>query len=157
VFYSNDKTYYSSPWFGGLHRIMIPFGCTRAPYYSPDPRCTVGDQQRGFHHGIDIAMPCGTKLFAARRVTVVNHASLGPAYGATPLLLRAEKWDLVIGHVRKQFVTPGDTIKRGQLIALASDDAAPDGCHLHFEKRAPNGGLDSAMPPKGLLDLAGPS
>ena len=39
VFYTDDKTWYSSPWFGGKHRIMIPFGCTEAPYYSPDPRC----------------------------------------------------------------------------------------------------------------------
>ena len=150
MFYTDDKTWYTSPWFGGKHRIMIPFGCTEAPYYSPDPRCTDG---HGFHHGIDVAMACGTKLFAGRRATVVDPAPLGPAYGTTPLLLHAEKWDLVIGHTRKRFVAPGDTVRRGQLIALASDNGAPDGCHLHFEKRAPAGGLDSATYPKGLLDL----
>ena len=68
VFYTDDKTWYSSPWFGGKHRIMIPFGCTEAPYYSPDPRC---EDQHGFHHGIDVAMACGTKRVAARRATVV--------------------------------------------------------------------------------------
>ena len=104
VFYTDDKTWYTSPWFGGKHRIMIPFGCTEAPYYSPDPRCK---DENGFHHGIDIAMACGTKLFAARRATVVDPASLGPAYGTTPLLLRHAKWDLVIGHVRKRYVAPG--------------------------------------------------
>jgi len=150
VFYTDDKTWYSSPWFGGKHRIMIPFGCTEAPYYSPDPRC---EDEHGFHHGIDVAMACGTKLYAARRATVVDPASLGPAYGTTPLLLRTDKWDLVIGHVRKRYVEPGDVVRRGQLIALASDNGAPDGCHLHFEKRAPSGGLDSATYPKGLLDL----
>ena len=40
MFYTDDKTWYTSPWFGGKHRIMIPFGCTEAPYYSPDPRCS---------------------------------------------------------------------------------------------------------------------
>ncbi len=70
MFYTDDKTWYTSPWFGGKHRIMIPFGCTEAPYYSPDPRCTDDGHARGFHHGIDIAMACGTKLFAARRATV---------------------------------------------------------------------------------------
>ena len=133
---------------------MIPFGCTEAPYYSPDPRCTDDGRQRGFHHGIDVAMACGTKLFAGRRATVVDPAPLGPAYGTTPLLLHTDKWDLVIGHTRKRFVAPGDTVRRGELIALASDNGAPDGCHLHFEKRAPGGGLDSATYPKGLLDLA---
>ena len=150
VFYTDDTTWYSSPWFGGKHRIMIPFGCTEAPYYSPDPRC---EDEHGFHHGIDVAMACGTKLYAARRATVVDPASLGPAYGTTPLLLRTEKWDVVIGHVRKRYVEPGDVVRRGRLIALASDNGAPDGCHLHFEKRAPSGGLDSATYPKGLLDL----
>jgi hypothetical protein len=43
---------------------------------------------------------------------------------------------------------------RGQVIALASDNGAPDGCHLHVEKRAPGGGLDTATYPRGLLGLA---
>ena len=50
VFYSSDTTRYASPWYTGEHRIMIPFGCTRAPYYAPDSRCR---KQRGFHHGIE--------------------------------------------------------------------------------------------------------
>jgi murein DD-endopeptidase MepM/ murein hydrolase activator NlpD len=150
VFYTDDKTWYSSQWFGGKHRIMIPFGCTEAPYYSPDPRC---EEEHGFHHGIDVAMACGTQLYSARRATVVDPASLGPAYGTTPLLLRTDNWDLVIGHVRKRYVEPGDVVPRGRLIALASDNGAPDGCHLHFEKRAPSGRLESATYPKGLLDL----
>ena len=154
VFYTDDKTWYSSPWFGGKHRIMIPFGCTEAPYYSPDPRCSdAGHDGWGFHHGIDVAMACGTKLFAGRQATVVDPGSLGPAYGTSPLLLHTAAWDLVIGHTRKRFVAPGDTVRRGELIALASDNGAPDGCHLHFEKRAPGGGLDSATYPKGLLGL----
>src|SRR3954471_16056298 len=85
VFYTKDRTSYTSPWFAGAHRIMVPFGCTTAPYYSPDPRCR---NDRGFHHGMDIAMPCGTRLFAAVPFRVVSHASLGPAYGVNPLLLR---------------------------------------------------------------------
>jgi murein DD-endopeptidase MepM/ murein hydrolase activator NlpD len=150
VFYTDDTTWYTSPWFGGQHRIMIPFGCTEAPYYSPDPRCEDG---HGFHHGIDVAMACGTKLYAARRATVVVPGSLGPAYGTTPLRLHTANWDLVIGHTRKRFVAPGDEVGRGQLVALASDNGAPDGCPLHFEKRTPGGGLDTATYPRGLLDL----
>jgi murein DD-endopeptidase MepM/ murein hydrolase activator NlpD len=150
VFYTDDKTWYTSPWFGGKHQIMIPFGCTEAPYYTPDPRCEDDD---GFHHGIDMAMACGTKLLAGRRATVVDPGALGPAYGTTPLLLHTDRWDLVLGHMRKRYVAPGETVRRGQLLALASDNGAPDGCHLHFEKRAPGGGLDTATYPKGLLDL----
>ena len=152
VFYTKDKTHYTSPWFKGAHRIMIPFGCTRAPYYSPDPRCR---DDRGFHHGLDIAMPCGTPLYAGVRVRVMRPDSLGPAYGDNPVLLRNRKqgFDLVIGHTRKVYVQPGDMLKKGTLFARANDRGAPDGCHLHFEKRAVGGGLSTAVKPRELLAL----
>lgn len=152
VFYSKDTTRYTSPWFAGAHRIMIPFGCTRAPYYSPDPRCA---DRRGFHHGIDIAMRCGTGLFSPYRGRVVSNDSLGPAYGANPLLLRNLRigYDVVIAHTRRVFVHEGDRVRKGMLIARASDDGAPDGCHLHFERRAVGGGLATASRPRALLAL----
>jgi hypothetical protein len=37
-FYTGDRRPRTSPWFTGRHRVMIPFGCTPAPYYDPDPR-----------------------------------------------------------------------------------------------------------------------
>ena len=152
VFYTKDKTHYQSPWYGKAHRIMIPFGCTKAPYYSPDPRCT---KDRGFHHGLDIAMPCGTPLYARFHARVVSNASLGSAYGDNPVLLRNRKkgFDLVVGHTRKVYVQPGDMVKKGTMFARANDRGAPDGCHLHFEKRAVGGGLSTAVTPRELLKL----
>jgi len=155
-FYSADKTGYRSPWFGGRHRIMIPFGCTNAPYYSPDPRCRGG---RGFHHGIDVAMPCGTPLYARYGFRRVRDHRLGSAYGARPLRLRnrVRGWDLVIGHVEKVYVRPGAWVPKGRLFARANDSGAPDGCHLHFEKRRVGGGLGTAVHPRRLLHLVAPS
>lgn len=152
VFYTRDKTFYKSPWYKGPHRIMVPFGCTRAPYYTPDPRCR---HQRGFHHGLDIAMPCGTPLYAAVRLRVVSHASLGPAYGKNPVRLRSRKhhFDLVIGHTRRVYVSPGDVVHRGRMFARANDSGAPDGCHLHFERRAVRGDLSTAVWPRPLLRM----
>ncbi|QBR94019.1 M23 family metallopeptidase [Nocardioides euryhalodurans] len=151
-FYTGDKTRYTSPWFAGGHRIMIPFGCTRAPYYDADPRCK---KQRGFHHGIDVAMKCGTPLRAGRRGWVVSSEGLGPAYGSKVLRIRnyTQEWDVVIGHARRVLVEPGDRVRAGQRIARAGADAAPDGCHLHFEKRAMSGGLSTAVHPRRLLGL----
>ena len=151
-FYTSDKTRYTSPWFSGNHRIMVPYGCTSAPYYDPDPRCS---DDHGYHHGIDVAMKCGTKLYARFGGVVVSHASLGPAYGDSPMLIRNRHrgYDLVIGHTRRVFAHPGDRIHRGQKIALASDNGAPDGCHLHFEKRAVKGDLDTATWPRKMLHL----
>ena len=151
-FYTRDTTRYTSPWFAGAHRIMIPFGCTRAPYYDPDPRCS---HQRGFHHGIDVAMRCGTRLFSAHSGRVLSNDALGPAYGTNPLLLRNRRlgYDVLIAHTRRVFVHQGDRVTPGMLIAKASDNGAPDGCHLHFERRAVGGGLDTATRPRSLLAL----
>src|SRR5436190_18995053 len=80
-FFSDDMARHSSPWFEGRHRVMIGYGCTVAPYYVHDPRCP---GQQGFHHGIDVAMPCGPPLLAAVRGVVLDPSSSGTpaaAYG----------------------------------------------------------------------------
>lgn len=152
VFYSRDTTAYSSPWWRGAHRTMIGYGCTRAPYYSPDPRCRDG---HGFHHGVDYAMPCGTRLLAGRGGTVVSSAALGPAYGVRPLLIRNRRLgvDFLVAHAVRVYVGPGARVRRGDLIARASDSAAPDGCHLHIEVRSAGGGLEDVRRPIRYLDL----
>jgi Peptidase family M23 len=154
-FYAQDTHLYTSIWFEGRHRKMVPFGCTTAPYYDPDPRCAGG---RGFHHGIDIAMPCGTPLTAGVGGVVADPSGpgeLGPAYGLHAFRIRnaALGVDIVIGHTRKVFVDPGETVTRHESIALASDAGAPDGCHLHFEVRPIAGSYTSAIDPLPLLQL----
>ena len=153
-YYTRDRHHYTSPWFAGAHRIMVPFGCTPAPYYSPDPRC---QHDHGFHHGIDVAMPCGTPLFSAVSGVVLDPASSGtpgPAYGVTPFRIRTGDRDILIGHTRQVFVRPGDHVSKGQRIALSSDSGAPDGCHLHFEVRRHGGGLSEVVDPAPLLRLS---
>ncbi len=154
-FWVHDKRFYRSNWYAGAHRKMVPFGCTAAPYYDPDPRCS---KQHGFHHGLDVAMPCGTRLFAGIRGTVVapgSAGSLGAAYGANAFRIRNSRLgkDFVVGHVRKVFVSPGDRVPRGTLLARASDAGAPDGCHLHFEVRPAGQAYTAAVAPKHYLHL----
>lgn len=154
-FWVKDTNFYRSSWYAGAHRKMINFGCTRAPYYPPSPRCT---DDRGFHHGLDMAMPCGTRLFAGLRGTVVDPDSagwLGSAYGQWAFRIRNQRFDIdvVIGHVRRVYVQPGDRVVRGQPIARASDAGAPDGCHLHFEVRPKGRSYDAAIRPAPYLAL----
>jgi murein DD-endopeptidase MepM/ murein hydrolase activator NlpD len=134
---------------------MIGYGCTVAPYYDHDPRCP---GRQGFHHGIDVAMPCGTRLFSDVRGTVVDPASPGApgaAYGAFAFRIRSGDVDVLVGHARKAYVGPGESVRRGQLVARANDQAAPDGCHLHFEVRRAGGGLSTAVDPGPYLQLSG--
>ena len=146
-FWVDDKHFYYSPWYAAKHRKMINFGCTAAPYYDPSPLCP---RNEGFHHGLDVAMKCGTRLYAGLRGTVVrpnSPGSLGSAYGPYAFRLRNSRLhkDFVIGHVLQVYVEPGDHVAKGDLLARASDQGAPDGCHLHFEVR----------PAAGLLRVGG--
>jgi murein DD-endopeptidase MepM/ murein hydrolase activator NlpD len=155
-FFTDDRRPRTSPWFAGAHPVMIGYGCTVAPYYSHDPRCP---GRQGFHHGVDVAMPCGTALFSAVRGTVLDPASAGApgaAYGPYAFRIRTggpDGRDVLVGHVRKVYVDPGEAVRPGQLVARASDQGAPDGCHLHFEVRRVGTGLSGAVDPEPYLRL----
>lgn len=153
-FYSHDKTWYASPWYPGKHQIMVPYGCTPAPYYAPDPRCS---HQEGFHHGVDIALPCRTEITAGvsgRVISPTSPGTPGPAYGSLAFRIRtAAGQDVLIGHARTVFVHPGDHVHRGERIALAGSRGAPDGCHLHLEVRPAGGGYQDAVSPMKIAAL----
>ena len=154
-FFTTDRTRYTSAWFAGAHRVMIGFGCTIAPYYAHDPRCP---GKQGFHHGIDVVMPCGTPLTSAVDGVVAPASGPGKpdaAYGAYAFRIRVATAgvDILIGHVRTVDVRPGQAVARSQRIALSGDEGAPDGCHLHFEVRSAAGGLATARDPLPLLGL----
>jgi murein DD-endopeptidase MepM/ murein hydrolase activator NlpD len=153
-FFTSDRRRHSSPWFAGERRIMIGYGCNPAPWYSPDPRCP-GDQ--GFHHGIDVAIPCGTRLYSGIDGVVLDPAasgSPGSAYGEHAFRIRSGEVDILIGHTPPPRVRPGDRVRVGEPIARVGDSAAPDGCHLHFEVRRAGGGVSAAVDPAQWLALS---
>jgi murein DD-endopeptidase MepM/ murein hydrolase activator NlpD len=152
-FYTDDRALHTSPWFEGAHRLMIGYGCNTAPWYSHDPRCP---GRQGFHHGIDVAMACGTPLLSGVDGVVLDPSAPGApgsAYGAHPFRIRSGGHDILIGHSNKVFVRAGQHVSPGERIALAGDSGAPDGCHLHFEVRRAGGGLSSAVDPARWLRL----
>jgi murein DD-endopeptidase MepM/ murein hydrolase activator NlpD len=145
VTYSNDHHYYSSPWYDDAWQEMEVFGCTKAPYYPRDFTCP--RSKPGRHHGIDMFMLCGTKVRSAVNGFVVRNPDLGTAYGRLGLKIRSGRFDYVLGHLRRLYVTPGQQVHPGQLIARSGKLAAPDGCHLHFEKRPRGMGYTAAVNP----------
>jgi len=90
------------------------------------PRCT---DRRGFHHGLGLAMPCGTIRNYDRGV------------------------DVVLGHVQRVYVDPGNRVRRGMPVARAGKLAAPDRCHLHLEVRPVGAGYADAVRPHPYLML----
>jgi murein DD-endopeptidase MepM/ murein hydrolase activator NlpD len=102
-------------------------------------------------------MACGTRLFAGFTGVVVDRTprGLGPAYGRRAFRIRNHRKgvDVVIGHPGRVYVSPGERVRRRDRIARASDDGAPDGCHLHFETRPIGGSYTDAFRPHPYLDL----
>ena len=151
-FYDTDENaFHTSPWYAGAGKVMVPFGCSSAPWYASDPRCP-GEQ--GFHHGTDVALPCGVDIRSAVDGEVVV-GGLGDAYGSLAFMVRSGEKDHVIGHVSQRFVEAGDSVRKGDRIAINGADGAPDGCHLHFEVRPAGGAVDSAVDPAADLRLTG--
>jgi murein DD-endopeptidase MepM/ murein hydrolase activator NlpD len=147
--YTKDRRYYASPWYDGAWQEMIPFGCTEAPYYPRHPACPRA--RPGKHHGIDMYMPCGTRIRSAVRGRVLRSPGLGPAYGRYGFVIRTRTFDFVIGHARRLVVAPGDRVRPGEVVARSGKRAAPDGCHLHFEKRPAGRGYTAAVDPERSL------
>ncbi len=112
-FWTDDTSCYDSPWFAGRHRVLIPYGCTKAPYYPRVPACS---NRGGIHHGIDVDMPVGTRIYSNVSGTVVK-GTLGTAYGPKAFLIRTAKFDYVLGHVGKVHVADGERVVPGQLVA----------------------------------------
>ena len=94
-----------------------------------------------FHGGIDIAAPYGSNILAAAggKVVVVSYSSGSGNYivvdhGGGIMTMYA--------HASKIVAKFGDTVKKGQVIALVGSTGASTGNHLHFEVRVDNTKVD---------------
>ena len=90
---------------------------------------------KGYHTGVDFAVPTGTDIIAVADGKVAN-ASWGKSYG-TQIVQKLEgqnAW-VIYAHLSKSLVKPGDEIKKGQHIGESGNTGNSSGPHLHFEMR----------------------
>ncbi|MBA3012148.1 MAG: M23 family metallopeptidase [Proteobacteria bacterium] len=89
---------------------------------------------KSFHSGLDISNQVGTKIiatangkisYAARKLYFGNLVIIDHGYG------KVTKY----GHLEKILVKPGQTIKRGDIIALLGNTGQSTGPHVHYEVR----------------------
>lgn len=85
-----------------------------------------------YHKGIDWATPVGTSIYASSAGTVTK-AGWGKGYGYVIYLRHADGRETRYGHLSKVLVSPGQTVKQGQKIALSGNTGVSTGPHLHFE------------------------
>ncbi|MFD4986695.1 M23 family metallopeptidase [Streptomyces sp. NPDC058374] len=119
---------------------------------------TGGDRWANKHSGQDYAVPVGTSVEAAHDGTVVkaggNGAGDGPAYGNAVVIKHADKTYTQYAHLSQINVSPGQTVKTGEKIALSGNTGNSSGPHLHFETRT-SSAYGSAIDPAAFLRSKG--
>jgi len=86
------------------------------------------------HDGIDIKAPEGTPIKAADGGRAV-YVSTMRGYGNMVILKHKDDFYTVYAHNKKNLVSDGDNVSKGDVIALVGDTGNAEGCHLHFEVR----------------------
>jgi murein DD-endopeptidase MepM/ murein hydrolase activator NlpD len=84
------------------------------------------------HAGVDIAAPIGTPVYAATSGIVQR---TGPATGfGLAIYIRGDDGAVTVyGHVNREFVSAGQRVVTGQVIAEVGNRGNSTGPHLHFE------------------------
>ena len=84
------------------------------------------------HNGVDIANALGTPIYAVAGGTVIDS---GPAQGyGNWIRIRHEDGAITVyGHMQSLYVSVGDVVQPGQIIAGMGSEGFSTGSHLHFE------------------------
>jgi len=105
--------------------VTAPFGPTIHPFS--------GDWY--LHKGIDIAQRLGTPVIATAngKVTKVGYEIYG--YGHYVELKHDYGFSTKFGHLHRSYVTKGQEVVRGQVIAALGSSGLSTGPHVHYEVR----------------------
>ncbi len=86
---------------------------------------------RKFHHGVDLAAPEGTPIYATRS-GVVTAAGYGSANGNYVTINHGDGFTTMYLHMTHYIVSEGDIVSAGQKIGECGNTGASKGNHLHF-------------------------
>ncbi len=87
---------------------------------------------QAIHRGIDFAAPAGSQVVAVA-AGVVTYSKERFGYGRTVEINHGNGYVTRYGHNQRVLVSVGDTIQKGQPIALIGSTGRSTGPHLHFE------------------------
>lgn len=87
---------------------------------------------REFHSGLDVGVWYGTEV-KATDAGIVEYAGWQRGYGWTVTIDHQNGFKTVYGHNSWYFVDTGETVERGQVIALSGSSGYSTGPHVHYE------------------------
>lgn len=86
------------------------------------------------HNGLDITAKLGDAVWAAKEGRVLYSGTM-TGYGNVTILDHGNGVSTLYAHLSRVLVNPGDTVKKGEVIALVGATGWATGPHLHFEVR----------------------
>ena len=96
---------------------------------------------RRLHAGIDLGVDVGTKVPAAGNGTVVEAGWIS-GYGNAVIIDYGSGVTSLYGHLSELYVTPGQSVKHWEVVALSGNTGGSTGPHLHAEYRVNGEPLD---------------
>jgi murein DD-endopeptidase MepM/ murein hydrolase activator NlpD len=101
--------------------------------------------------GIDLAVAAGTDIRAAEDGVVLYAGNEIKDFGNLLLLRHRDGFLTAYAHAQSFAVKPGDSVRRGQVIAKSGQTGAVTSPQLHFEIRKDDAPVDPAqyLPPPG--------
>jgi murein DD-endopeptidase MepM/ murein hydrolase activator NlpD len=91
----------------------------------------INRKKRGQHRGFDIAVPTGTRIAAANHGQVVFVDKL-TAFGGTIIIDHGQGVHTLYFHLSKFLAAVGQTVSKGEIIALSGNSGISSGPHLHW-------------------------
>ena len=86
----------------------------------------------GFHQGLDISTPKGQPVYATAD-GIVESASYTGDYGNLVVVKHDFGLATRYGHLSTYAVTPGSSVKRGDVLGYVGSTGRSTGAHLHYE------------------------
>jgi murein DD-endopeptidase MepM/ murein hydrolase activator NlpD len=103
-------------------RVTSRFGYRRSPFL----------RVIRFHEGVDIASPRGTPVVSSADGLVI-YAGYRGGLGRAVIIAHGLGLFSVYGHASRLFVTKGEWVERGTIIASVGSTGSSTGPHLHYE------------------------
>ncbi|WP_300102899.1 M23 family metallopeptidase [uncultured Alistipes sp.] len=87
------------------------------------------------HQGVDYTIPEGSRVFATADGVVRDVATRNSTHGLTVVIDHGNGYETSYSHLSKTNVRRGQSVRRGDIIALSGDTGLSLAPHLHYEVR----------------------